>query len=242
MDKQKLLSRLRRAVTDYNMIKAGDKIAVGVSGGKDSMVLLSLLANYRIFSKEPFELMAVIIDMGLTQEDIFAPIKEYCKTIDVPCLVEKTEIGPIIFEERKETNPCSLCSKMRRGALNTVLNRYGFNKLALGHHADDVIDTFMLSLMFEHRLSTFAPISYLDRTDVTVIRPLLYIFERDLIGFSKTLPVVKNPCPADKFTKREEMKQFLAKMQESYPDVKEKLFNAIAHPDRYNLWDKVKPQ
>lgn len=237
MDKQELLAKMRKAISDYKMIESGDRIAVGVSGGKDSMTLLSLLAAFRRFSDVPFDVVALTIDLGFTQDDLFAPIRAYCEGENIPFHVEKTDIGDIVFKERKETNPCSLCAKMRRGALNTTLIKLGCNKLALGHHADDVVDTFLLSLLFEGRLSTFAAKSYMDRTKITLIRPLVYVFERDLVFYAKALPTVKNPCPADKHTQRECMKELIANLQKQYPDIKERIFNAISHPERYNLWD-----
>ncbi len=238
MNKQELLAKMRRAIVDYKMIQPNDKIAVGVSGGKDSMTLLALLNAFKRFSDVPFDIVGLTIDLGFTDDDVFAPIKDFCEKENIPYHVEKTDIGKIVFEERKETNPCSLCAKMRRGALNTTLLKLGCNKLALGHHADDVIETFFLSLLFEGRLSTFATKSFMDRTGVTLIRPLTYIFERDLVSFAKELPCVKNPCPADKITQRQKMKDLISSLQQKYPDIKERIFTAISHPERYNLWDK----
>lgn len=235
---QKLLSPFRRAINDYDLIRPGDKVAVGVSGGKDSMALLQLLRAYQRFSDRPFELMAITIDLGF-EEGIYAPITQYCADNDIPYHIEHTDIGEIIFDIRKESNPCSLCTKMRRGALNTILKQHGCNKLALGHHLNDVVETFMLSLFHEGRLSSFAPISYMDRSDVTVIRPMVYLHERELTALARNLPVVANPCPADKHTERESMKSILRTLQADYPDIDNRFARAIMNPDRYNLWDNV---
>ena len=239
MDTQKLLSRLRRCVTDYKMIKEGDKIAVGLSGGKDSLALLKLLAEYRRFSPERFELVAITVDLGFNgQVGNYDKIKAFCQEIDVPYFIEYTQIGEIIFDARKETNPCALCSRMRKGALYDVVTREGCNKVALGHHADDLIDTFLLSMFYEGRLSTFAPKSYLSKTDLVMIRPMLYLKEWELRSFTKDMPVEKSKCPADKVTKREEVKNIIATLGENIPDVREKIFTALTHPERYNLFDR----
>lgn len=238
---QKLLSLMRRAINDFDMIHSGDKIAVGVSGGKDSLALLQLLCAYQKFSEHAFELCAVTVDMGFADSD-FSPVERFCEELGVNYRREKTDIAEIIFDVRKEKNPCSLCAKMRRGALNSVINEMGYNKLALGHHKNDVVDTFMLSLMFEGRLSTFQPVSYMSRSDVTLIRPLVYVSEREIAGLAKTLPVCKNPCPADKHSQREEMKKLLKDVAVKYPDVSDRIANAVMHPDRYNLWGMNKKQ
>ena len=238
---QKLLSLMRRAINDFDMIHSGDKIAVGVSGGKDSLALLQLLCAYKKFSEHAFELCAVTVDMGFADND-FSPVERFCEELGVNYRREKTDIAEIIFDVRREKNPCSLCAKMRRGALNSVINEMGYNKLALGHHKNDVVDTFMLSLMFEGRLSTFQPVSYMSRSDVTLIRPLVYVSEREIAGLAKTLPVCKNPCPADKRSQREEMKKLLKDVAVKYPDVSDRIANAVMHPDRYNLWGMNKKQ
>ena len=238
---QKLLSLMRRAINDFDMIHSGDKIAVGVSGGKDSLALLQLLCAYQKFSEHAFELCAVTVDMGFADSD-FSPVERFCEELGVNYRREKTDIAEIIFDVRREKNPCSLCAKMRRGALNSVINEMGYNKLALGHHKNDVVDTFMLSLMFEGRLSTFQPVSYMSRSDVTLIRPLVYVSEREIAGLAKTLPVCKSPCPADKRSQREEMKKLLKDVAVKYPDVSDRIANAVMHPDRYNLWGMNKKQ
>ena len=178
MTTQQMLSKLRKGTTKYKMIKDGDKIAVGVSGGKDSVTLLKLLAEYKRFSPEKFDLIAITVDLNFsTFNPDFTPIKQLCDSLDVPFYLQKTDIGQIVFDVRKETNPCALCSKMRKGALYSLAKELGCNKVALGHHADDLIDTLFLSLFYEGRLSTFAPKSYLDRTDLTLIRPMIFLEE-----------------------------------------------------------------
>lgn len=235
---QQLLSPFRRAINDYKLIENGDKIAVGVSGGKDSLVLLTLMREFQKYFDIRFDLMGVTIDMGFT-EDAYAPIADYCGKIGVEYSVVKTDIAEIVFDIRKESNPCSLCAKMRRGALNGEITAKGFNKLALGHHLDDVVETFMLSLFYEGRLNTFQPKSFMSRSGVTLIRPMIYLAEKDIVGIAKSMPVVHNPCPANKHTERETMKQLLKDLSKKYPDLSQKFANAIMHPDRYNLWDKI---
>ena len=210
------------------MIEPNDKIAVGVSGGKDSLTLLALLAEMRKYYPQPYELTAITIDMGLGGMD-FSPISEFCAKLNVPYQIVKTQIGPIIFDYRKEKNPCSMCAKMRRGALNKALLDQGFSKVALGHHYDDAVETFLMSLIFEGRLSCFQPVTYLDRMGVTQIRPMLYLTEGMVRRFAEEqrLPVVHNRCPADKNTKREEIKQLIVRLQKTYPDLKERVFGAM---------------
>ena len=224
---QKLLGLMRRCIDDYDMIKEGDRIAVGVSGGKDSLVLLQLLAGLRKFFNKSFQLEAITIDMGLGMD--FSSIAALCQELDVPYHIIKTEIGPIIFDHRKEKNPCSLCSKMRRGALNQAILDLGFNKLALGHHYDDAVETFVMSLIYEGRISCFQPVTDLDRTGIIQIRPMLYIHEKTVDNFAKrmALPVTENRCPVDKNTKREEIKQLIFDLSATYPDLRERIFGAM---------------
>ena len=230
---------MRKGITQYQLIRDGDKIAVGVSGGKDSVTLLKLLAEYRRFSPEKFDLIAISIDLNFPQAKTdFTPIKELCESLNVEYHVEKTDIGTIVFDVRKESNPCALCSKMRKGALNSVAKEKGCNKVALGHHRDDMIDTMMLSLLYEGRLSTFAPKSYLDKIDLTLIRPMIMVKETDVISYSKTLPVVKSCCPANKLTKREYVKDLISSIGKDIPEVRDMMFTALIHPERYNLFDK----
>ena len=222
---QKLMGLMRRCIEDYNMISPGDRIAVGVSGGKDSLVLLKLLAGLREYMN--FEVEAITIDMGLGMD--YSGIEAMCREVGVPYTIVKTEIAPIIFDYRKEKNPCSMCSKMRRGALNQALLDRGLNKLALGHHYDDAVETFVRNLLFEGRIGGFQPVTNLDRTGIIQIRPMLYIHEKTVDSFAKRyeLPVVENRCPVDKQTKREEVKGLVYKLSSDYPDLKERIFGAM---------------
>ena len=222
---QKLMGLVRRCVEDYNMISSGDRIAVGISGGKDSLVLLQILSGLREYSD--FTLDAVTIDMGLGMD--YSGVARFCEDLNVPYHIIKTEIGPIIFEHRKEKNPCSMCAKMRRGALNQAILDLDIRKIALGHHYDDAVETFLMSLLYEGRISCFQPVTELDRMGVTQIRPMLYIHEKTVDNFARrmALPVVENRCPADKHTKREEIKQLVFELSGRYPDLKERVFGAM---------------
>ncbi len=243
MTTRQMLSSLRRGITQYKLIKDGDKIAVGVSGGKDSVTLLKLLAEYKRFSPEKFDLIAISVDLNFEDNKTdFTPIKQLCDSLGVEYFVEKTDIGKIVFDIRKETNPCALCSKMRKGALNNLAKEKGCNKVALGHHADDLIDTLLLSLFYEGRLSTFAPKSYLDKIGLTMIRPLIFTKEIDVVSYSKNLPIVKSCCPANKLTKREQVKNIVSNISKDIPNVRDMMFTALIHPERYNLFDKFETQ
>ena len=228
MKLQQLLSYTRKAVDDYQMIEAGDKIAIGISGGKDSLALLYALAGLRRFYPKPFELVAITVDLGFEGFDLME-ISELCAKLEVPYTIVKTDIGEVIFERRKESNPCSLCAKLRKGAFNEKAKELGCNKSAYAHHKDDVIETMLLSLTYEGRFHTFSPVTYLDRMDITLIRPLIYVEEADIIGFQKnvSLPVRKNPCPADGYTKREYAKELLHHLIQENPGVKDRLFHSI---------------
>lgn len=224
---QKLIGLVRRCVEDYRMIASGDRIGVGVSGGKDSLALLVFLAELRKYNSNPFELEAITIDMGMGMD--YSGIAKLCQELNVPFTLVKTEIGPIIFDYRKEKNPCSMCSKMRRGALNQALLDRGLTKLALGHHYDDAVETFMMSLIYEGRISCFQPVTDLDRTGIIQIRPMLYIHEKTIDSFANRhgLPVLDNRCPVDKYTKREEIKKLVYDLSATYPDLKERIFGAM---------------
>lgn len=225
---KRVLSYTRRAVDDYEMIREGDKIAVGVSAGKDSLTLLCALSALRRFYPKKFDLCAITVDMGFEGTD-FSGIQALCDRLDVPYTVVPTEISKIIFDVRKEKNPCSLCAKMRRGALHTAAKELGCNTVALGHHFDDVVETFMLNLFFEGRLGCFQPVTYLSRMDIRLIRPMIYMPEKDVRYFAKSaeLPVVKSSCPADGNTQREEMKQLLAKLDRENRGLRYRIFGAI---------------
>ena len=219
---------VRRAVDDYDMIQAGDRVAVGVSGGKDSPVLLAAPSHLRSFYPRPFELEAITVELGFEGMD-FTPVAALCEELGVPYTRLKTDIKEIVFDVRQEDNPCSLCAKMRRGALNDAIRERGVKKLALGHHFDDAVETFLLSLLFEGRISCFRPVTYLDRSGVTQIRPLVYAGEQKIAKLADELrlPVVENPCPQDKGSKRYEVKQLLKTMSADYPDMKSKIFGAM---------------
>lgn len=231
---QHILSLVRRCVEDYHMIDEGDTVAVGVSGGKDSVLTLAALAKLRDFYPKQFELTALTIDSGVPGTD-FTPIADLCRDMGVPYRIIDVPIYEIVFVHRQEKNPCSLCAKLRRGALSTELNRQGLGKIALGHHYDDAVETMLMSLFLEGRISCFQPVTYLDRSRVTQIRPLLYVQEREVRGAVRRLglPVVKNPCPANGSTKREEMKELLLRLDKTYPQLKKKIFGAI---QRYPLY------
>ena len=228
MKLQQLMSQTRRAIDDYGMILTGDKIAIGISGGKDSLTLLYALHGLQRFYPEKFDLEAITVDLGNPDFDL-SHIRHLCETMQIPYTVVKTEIAQIVFEERKEKNPCSLCAKMRKGALNDAVKKLGCNKIAYAHHKDDIVETMMMSLIYEGHFYSFPPITHLDRTNLTVIRPLMYVSEADVKGFCRKyqLPVVKSPCPADGYTKRQYVKDLLRKLNLENPGVKERMFSAI---------------
>lgn len=228
MKLQQVLSYVRRAIDDYHMIQEGDRIAVGISGGKDSLTMLYALHSLMRFYPTPFSIHAVTVDLGFDNLNLDR-IKELCESLNVEYTVVKTDIAQVVFEERKEDNPCALCAKMRKGALNNAIKAVGCNKVAYAHHKDDVVETMLLSLIYEGRFHTFAPVTYLDRTELTVIRPLMYMNEADVIGFvhKYDVPVVKSPCPADGNTRREYVKKLLRQLNQENPGVKERMFTAI---------------
>ena len=225
---QKLMSLVRKCVRDYDMLQPGDRVVAGVSGGKDSLALLRLMAELRDHSPIPFTLHAVTLDMGYEEMD-FSPVADLCARLEVPYTVKKTQIREIVFDIRKEENPCALCAKMRRGILNDAALELGANKVALGHHYDDAIETFMLSMIYEGRISSFLPVTYMDRTGLTLIRPMLYLHEKTVSNFvaRENLPVVHNPCPADKNTKREDVKALLYELEGRYPGLKDNIFGGL---------------
>ena len=231
---QQLLGRVRRCIEDYRMIEAGDRITVGVSGGKDSLVTLLALARLRRFLPTPFTLEAITLEMGMPEMD-YTPVAQLCEELDVPYTRINVPVYEILFEERKEKNPCSLCAKLRRGSLNTALTEQGISKIALGHHYDDAVETLMMNLLFEGRIGCFQPVTFLDRTGVTQIRPLLYCHEDEIqrIANREKLPIVHNTCPIDGHSRRQEVKELLASMEKTYPDLKQKIFGAM---QRYPLY------
>ena len=223
-----ILSKLRKAVDDFHMINEGDKIAVALSGGKDSLTLFLALKNLQIFYPKHFELMALTIDPGSNVFDT-TKLEEFCKEHSIEYVIEKTDIKEIVFDIRKEKNPCSLCANMRRGALNSVAKAHGCNKIALGHHKDDVIETFFLSLCYEGHINTFSPVTYLERADITTIRPMIYLEEKEIKQFAKNndLPVMQKNCEMDGNSKREYMKNLSNTLSKDIPKFKESIFGAI---------------
>lgn len=228
MKLQKLMSLTRKAVDEFGMIQPQDRIAVGISGGKDSLALLYALSGLRRFYPNHFTLEAVTVSLGFEGMNL-EHVRALCDELQVPYTVVETEIGKIIFEDRKEENPCSLCAKMRKGAFNEAAKRLGCNKIAYAHHKDDVVETLLMSLILEGRIHTFSPVTYLDRMDLTLIRPLIYVDEADVKGFANKyeLPVAKNPCPADGHTQREYAKNLVARLGYEHPGTKERIFTAV---------------
>ena len=230
MKLQQLLSYTRKAIDDYKMIQPGDKIAIGISGGKDSLTLLYALKHLQRFYPSPFELIAITVNLGYSEFNL-DKIKALCQELDISYYVVNTDIAQIIFHDRKEHSPCSLCAKMRKGALNQKAKELGCNKVAYAHHKDDIVETMLLSLIYEGRFYSFSPVTYLDRMDLTVIRPMMYVPEADVIGFHNhyQLPVEKNPCPVDGVTRREYVKQLLRQLNLENPGVKNRIFTAIVN-------------
>jgi tRNA(Ile)-lysidine synthase TilS/MesJ len=237
MKLQKLLSYTRKAVDNYNMINDGDKIAIGVSGGKDSLALLYALKGLQRFYPKKFELEGITVSLGFDDFNL-NEVRKLCNELEINYTVVNTDIADIIFNERKEKNPCSLCAKMRKGALNEMAEKLNCNKIALGHHKEDIVETMMLSLFFEGRFYSFSPVTYLDRMKLYSIRPLMYVPEKEIIGFKNkyNLPVVKSPCPADGNTKREYMKNLLSTLEKENPGLIQRLYRAI-EGSNINGWD-----
>jgi tRNA(Ile)-lysidine synthase TilS/MesJ len=234
---KKILGSMRRGIEKYEMIKPNDRIAIGLSGGKDSSALLVAMKRFQRFSPIPFELEAITLDLGFDGMD-FSPLTDLCAELNVPYTIKKTSIGPIVFEERKEKSPCSLCSRMKRGALHNLALECGCKTIALGHHADDAIETFFLSLFYEGRISTFSPVTYLDQKNITLIRPLIFVKERDILSNPEviTLPIIKNTCPVDGFTKREEIKTMIKNLRKTIPDLDDRVLGAIQNKSQLHLW------
>ena len=228
MKPQKLLTYTRKAIEDYHMIEQGDKIAIGISGGKDSLTLLYALSKLKEFYPISFDLVALTIDLGFTDYDT-SLLSQYADSLHVPYYIEKTQIADIVFTYRQEENPCSLCSRMRKGAFNERAKALGCNKIAYAHHKDDVLDSFLMSMLYEGRIHTFSPVTHLERSELTLIRPLIYAYEGEIKSFAteQQLPVCKNPCPADGITKRQESKNLLLELKKTVPQVKERIFSAI---------------
>ena len=225
---QKLMSITRKGIDDFNMIPEGAKVAVGVSGGKDSLALVTALAHLSKFHPSHFQVKAITIDLGFEGAD-YTPIADYLAELGVEYRVAKTEIGKIIFDVRKEKNPCALCAKMKRGILCDTAKEMGCDFLALAHHKDDLIDTFLLNLFYAGRIDTFLPVTELTKTGITVIRPFLYAQEKELVYFANKnpMPVCPSGCPADKHTSREDVKGLVKTLAKENPDIKAKIFGAI---------------
>ena len=238
MELQRLLSHVRKAVDEYSMIQQGDKIAIGISGGKDSLTLLYALSALRRFYPNSFEIEAVTVDAGIDGMD-FSPVRRLCNELNVNYTVVNTDIYDIVYNIRRESNPCALCAKLRKGAFNRKAAELGCNKIAYAHHKDDVIETFMMSLLLEGRVHTFSPVTYLEHSELTLIRPLIYVNEADVIGFRNkyNLPVVKNLCPADGETRREYAKNLIKSINKELPGVRQHIFTAVLN-GMFDGWDK----
>lgn len=238
---QKILGYMRKAIDEYNMIEDGDKIAVALSGGKDSFTLLLGLKNLQRFYPKKFDIIGVTINPGFEFFDS-SLIKNFCDKLDVPFFEEHSHAQEIVFEIRKEKNPCSLCANLRRGALNDTAKKLGCNKVALGHHRDDAIETFLMSMLYEGRVSCFSPKTHMDRQDITIIRPMIYIEEYMTKKAAKdyNYPIIKNPCPADGKTNRQNIKELVAKLNQDMPGSKKNLFGALNNTDKLFIWDKEK--
>ena len=234
---KQILGGIRKAVKDFEMIKDGDKIAVGVSGGKDSMILLYGLKLFQRFSPQKYDLAAITVDAGFKDAD-FSEIQKFCDKIEVPYRLIKTQISEIVFHARQEKNPCSLCSKMKKGALHDEMNRLGYNVSALGHHGDDVVETMFMSMFFEGRIKTFKPATYLSRKEIYSIRPMIYLKEKQIISALKRngIPCVSSGCPADKKTKREEIKKILENIYKEIPEGRDRVLKSIGNTKELDLW------
>ena len=239
---QEILGLVRRCVTDYDMIESGETVAIGVSGGKDSLVTLTALARLSKFYQKPFRVAAITVETGVPGMN-FDAVADYCETLGVAYIRVNVPIYEVVFLERKEKNPCSLCAKLRRGALSTAMNEHGIKKLALGHHYADAVETLLMNLLFEGRIGCFQPVTYLDRTDITQIRPLLYCQEEDIrrVAARLRLPVVQNTCPMDGHSRRQEVKELLVELEQRYPDLKKKIFGAVQRYPLYG-WDLTKEE
>lgn len=236
---KRVLGYLRRADEDHNMIAENDSIAVGLSGGKDSMLLLYALSLYKHFSRNKYEISAFTVDLGFQGFDSKV-LEDYCRSLGIKYTLIRTNIAKVVFDIRRESNPCALCSKLRKGALFTEMKKQGITKCAFAHHREDCLESFLLSLLYEGRLRTFSPVTYLSRQDITLIRPFIYLPEKDVKAAVKKhdIPVVSNPCPSNGNTKRQEIKELLAVLCASSPDAREKMITALKNTRQYSLWDK----
>ena len=231
------LGSIRRADEEFGMIQPGDKVAVGVSGGKDSLLLLRAMALYRMVRHQDFDLCAIMLTSGKQKPDT-SQIEALAQEVGVELLVRHTELYEILFEIRKDPNPCALCAKMRRAMLCDAAKELGANKLALGHHRDDALETLLMSLLYEGRLHTFHPCSYMSRSQLTVIRPMIFLPEKHVIHMQRelNLPVFDKSCPVDGHTKRQEMKELLDELCRRYPTAREMMLRALRNHRQYGLW------
>lgn len=237
-DNKRFLIPMKNVISDYNMIEDGDKIAIGLSGGKDSMTLLYLLTALQKKLKTKFEIVPISLTLGFDGMDL-SEMKEFVERLGHTLYIQETNISEVVFDIRKEKNPCSLCANMRRGSLYSVAKELGCNKVALGHHLDDGMETFFMNLLFNGKIGSFQPVTYLTRSDITLIRPMIVIEEKQIIQFvkAKNIPIVFNPCPADKKTKREETKQLIETLSEQYPDIRNKFFRAMRNVKLRDTWN-----
>ncbi len=240
MKLQQLLSLTRQAVDDYSMIEEGDHIAIGISGGQDSLTLLLVLHRLMQFYPKHFSILAITIDLGYDKTFDLTQISALCKSLSIPYIIEQTQISQIVFHERNEKNPCSLCGKLRKGALNQVALSHGCNKIAYGHHKNDMIETMLMSMLFEGRFYSFPPVTYLEKSNLTLIRPLMYIDKADIIGFTnkQDLPVVKSLCPIDGHTKREYARNLVTQLNKEHPGAKERMFHSILN-GKFDDWPSI---
>lgn len=229
------MSLTRKLIEEQSLIENGDKIAVGLSGGKDSLALMVALREFQKFSDKKFDLVAISVDLSNGEMD-YSEVADFCTQHEVEFYIENSNVFEIVFDIKKEKNPCSLCANMRRGILNTAAKKLGCNKVALAHHSDDLVETFLMSMFFEGRLYVMQPKSYLSRTELTVIRPFLLVEENDIINATKNMPIIHNICPKNHFSERENAKKIMEKLNNLYPNCKNKILNALVHPERYNLW------
>ena len=241
---RKMLSYLRRAIDDYHMIAENDVIAVGISGGKDSIVLFRAMMLLKQFYPIPFQLMGITVDLGFDTPLKTAEIKKMAEENNIPYHVIKTQIKEIVFDIRQEENPCSLCAKLRKGALMDYAKGLGCNKVALGHHYDDVVETFFMKLFYEGNIGCFSPVTYLSRKDITQIRPLIFAPEAEIKSTAErlNLPVFKNPCPNDGESKRQEIKDLIYNLRKDYPDLKEKVFGGLCRAKLSGFTDERTPR
>jgi len=235
-----ILGCMRRADDDFNMVQDHDRIAIGVSGGKDSVLMLHAFHLYRMFTHKNIYIHALMVDLGFEGFDP-EPLQTLCQKLQIPLTIIKTGIGPLVFDTRKEKNPCALCAKMRKGAFYKAAQELQLNKAAFAHHREDVLETFLLSLFYEARINTFSPVTHLSRSGIILIRPFIYLSEKHIISAVKKLdlPVIKNSCPVCGNTKRQEMKELIKTLAKTYPKVQEMMLAALKNTKKYNLWDKV---